>query len=116
MAVESPECFQKYTLQLLQEQYTRRTLQEGEQRMHELSYFIGVFYACGLLSEPVAYRSLSTNSDEFQRIHSISVRTPCPPAPSSGFPALDMLFYRVILPTSSSPKPRRTCHPGCTLT
>ena len=77
----------------LQGQSTRRTLQEVEQRMHELSYFCGVFFATGYLSEPVAFRGLATNSQDFRRIHSISVRTPNPPR-LSGFP---MLKYRAYL-------------------
>ena len=60
----------------LQEQSNWHTLQEVEQRMHEISYYCGLFFVTGYLSEPVAFRSLSTNSHECLRIHSISVRTP----------------------------------------
>ena len=55
---------------------TQRTLQEVEQRMQELHSNLGICFVSGYLSEPVAFRSLSVNSADAKRIHSVSVR-PC---------------------------------------
>ena len=78
--------------------------------MHELSYYWRVFFVIGYLSEPVAFRSLSTSSHEFLRIHSISVRNPSP-VPSAWLSCCGQKhWYSVILQTSSALKLRRMCH------